>query len=86
MPWICAFYGIIITMYYRDHDPPHFHSVYGEHEAQIVISTLEPLFGDLPGRALRLVHEWAELHRAELEANWERARLREPLDTIAPLP
>jgi len=30
------------TMYYRDHAPPHFHAIYGEHEATIVIS-IEPL-------------------------------------------
>ena len=66
--------------------PPHFHAAYGEYQAQIVITTLEPLAGDLPMRALRLVREWGSLHRAELEANWEKARSREPLDTIAPLP
>jgi hypothetical protein len=65
---------------------PHFHAVYGEHQAQIVIATLEPLVGEFPARALRLVREWAELHRAELQANWEKARARQPLDTIAPLP
>jgi hypothetical protein len=43
---------IVITMYYRDHNPPHFHATYGEHRAQIVIATLEPLFGGLP--SLRL--------------------------------
>jgi hypothetical protein len=86
VPRISAFYGIVITMYYRDHEPPHFHAVYGEHQAQIVIATLEPLFGELPSRALRLVREWAELHRAELEANWAKARARESLDTIPPLP
>ena len=32
MPRISAFYGIVITMYYRDHDPPHFHAAYGEYE------------------------------------------------------
>jgi hypothetical protein len=73
-------------MYYRDHDPPHFHAVYGEYQAQIVIETLEPLLGELPARALRLVREWAALHRAELATNWEKARARVPLDTIAPLP
>lgn len=86
VPRISTFYGIVITMYYRDHEPPHFHAVYGEHQAQIVIATLEPLFGELPSRALRLVREWAELHRTELEENWEKARAREALDTIAPLP
>jgi len=35
--------------------------------------------------ALRLIREWAEIHRAELEANWERARARTPLERIAPL-
>jgi hypothetical protein len=76
----------VITKYYRDHEPPHFHAVYGEHQAQIVIATLAPLFGEFPLRALRLVQEWAEIHRAELEANWEKARARVPLDTITPLP
>ncbi|MFL5954514.1 MAG: DUF4160 domain-containing protein [Gaiellaceae bacterium] len=86
LPRISAFYGIVIAMYYRDHEPPHFHAVYGEFQAQIVIATLEPLVGDFPPRALRLVQEWAELHRAELVANWAKARARMPLDRIAPLP
>ena len=67
MPRICSFYGIVIAMYYRDHHPPHFHAIYAEYEAQIVIETLEMLAGDLPARALRLVQEWAGMHRAELE-------------------
>ena len=35
--------------------------------------------------ALRLIREWAELHRPELEANWENAVAKLPLDRIAPL-
>lgn len=45
MPRISFFYGIVVTMYYRDHDPPHFHAIYGDEEAQIVIATLEVLSG-----------------------------------------
>ena len=86
MPRISAFYGIVIAMYYRDHAPPHFHAVYGEYEATIVIANLSVLSGDLPGRALRLVQEWAQLHQAELEANWHAARARVPLASIEPLP
>jgi hypothetical protein len=86
VPRISAFYGIVIAMYYRDHAPPHFHAVYGEHEATIVIETLAVLSGALPGRALRLVREWARLHRTELEANWDAARARAPLASIEPLP
>jgi uncharacterized protein DUF4160 len=51
-----------------------------------VISTLAVLAGELPARALRLVQEWAELHRTELEANWDAARARVPLASIEPLP
>jgi hypothetical protein len=55
-------------------------------KAQIVIDTGDPLAGQLPIRALRLLREWTELHRAELQANWERAQARTPLASIDPLP
>ena len=37
-----------------DHPPPHFHAIYGEHEAKIGIETLERIEGKLPRRALGL--------------------------------
>jgi hypothetical protein len=86
MPRISAFYGIVITMYFRDHPPPHFHARYGEHTAEITIATFEVLDGSLPPRALRLVIEWATQHQDELAANWDRARAHEALDGIDPLP
>jgi hypothetical protein len=85
MPRISAFYGIVIAMYYNDHAPPHFHAIYSGEEAQIAIETLLPIHGSVPATALRLVREWGELHRAELEANWIKARDQVPLDTIEPL-
>ena len=86
VPRISTFYGILIAMYYCDHAPPHFHAIYGDHEAKIVIESLDRLSGDLPTRALQLVLEWAELHGEELAANWQKGQDREPLDTIAALP
>ena len=86
VPRVSTFYGIVIAMYYRDHAPPHFHAVYGEHEATIVIATLSVLSGELPARALRLVQDWADMHRAELQANWDFARVHAPLASIEPLP
>lgn len=86
MPRISFFYGIVVAMYYSDHSPPHFHAIYGEHEAQIVIATGELLGGFLPVRALRLVRDWTDLHREELDSDWDKARAHEPLDTIDPLP
>jgi hypothetical protein len=50
------------------------------------IATLEVLAGGLPGRAMRLVREWGELHREELIATWAHALAHEPLGTIEPLP
>jgi hypothetical protein len=86
MPRISSFYGIVITMYWKEHGVPHFHVRAAEFEATVAIDTLELLGGTLPTRALRLVGEWASLHRGELHDNWRRARARRPLVEIDPLP
>jgi hypothetical protein len=54
VPRISEFFGIVVTMYYNDHAPPHFHARYAEHEVTIVIESLEVLDGALPRRALAL--------------------------------
>jgi hypothetical protein len=33
MPELSRFLGIVILMYFRDHNPPHFHVEYNEHRA-----------------------------------------------------
>jgi len=85
LPKIAEFYGIAIYMYYRDHGVPHFHAIYGDHEAVIAIHGLRLLEGRLPRRALALVRSWGNLHRAELQRNWELARVNRSLQRIAPL-
>ena len=85
MPRISEFYGVVIAMYFAEHGVPHFHALYAGREASIAIETLEILAGSLPDRAVRLVREWARLHRAELMLDWERARSDQPLEPIAPL-
>ena len=72
-------------MYYRDHEPAHFHATSGEHEAVVGIDPLRVLEGPLPVRARNLVVEWASLHQAELADNWRRTRRREAPARIAPL-
>jgi hypothetical protein len=52
MPEISRFYGILIAMFWAEHNPPHFHARYGEHKAAIEIDTLRVLDGWLPPRAL----------------------------------
>jgi hypothetical protein len=86
VPRISAFYGIVITMYYADHAPPHFHARYGEFDAQIEIASGRVLNGYLPNRAVELVSQWWEIHRGELEADWDLVMAEKPLATIDPLP
>ncbi len=86
MPRVSAFFGIIITMYFDDHPPPHFHARYGEFEATIEIATLDILEGMLPGRALKLVQEWAIIHREELMEDWSLCRENSRPARIEPLP
>ena len=69
MPVISRFFGIIISIYYNDHEPPHFHIKYAEYRAQMEIETLAVMEGELPRRALSLTLEWAALHRDQLRAN-----------------
>jgi Domain of unknown function (DUF4160) len=42
--------------------------------------------GSIPDRALRLVREWLELRREEVEANWRLAATPASLNAIDPLP
>lgn len=85
MPRISSFYGIIIYMFFRDHNPPHFHAEYGENKAMISIKDFALLEGTLPPKALALVVEWASQHTRELNDNWERMLKGEPFQKIEPL-
>lgn len=85
MPTISAFYGILIQMFRDENAPPHFHAVYGEHEALIDIRSLEPLQGKLPRRALMMVLDWAEMHQAELLEDWALCEQLLPPRKIKPL-
>jgi hypothetical protein len=66
VPRLSYFYGIAIYIYWDDHNPPHYHAVYGEHEAWIVIAGASVLHGWLPTRALRLV----ALGTGRISTNW----------------
>ena len=85
MPQISRFLGIIIKMFFDDHNPPHFHAEYNEYKAEIGINDLTVLRGELPARILGLVVEWAELHKVELHDNWQRMENEQPFNDIAPL-
>ena len=73
-------------MYWRDHPPAHFHAVYGDEEALIVIEDGRVYAGSLPPRALRMIAEWRRLHLDELHQAWALTCRREDPGTIEPLP
>jgi len=54
MPEISRFFGIIIAMFYDDHNPPHFHARYGSEKVIIDIDSLKILGGSFSPRALAL--------------------------------
>ena len=73
-------------MYWSEahHRRPHFHAYYGGYMASLSLDG-EVIIGSLPPRALARVRDWAALRTEQLEANWERARCREPLEPVDPL-
>lgn len=85
MPEISRFYGIVIKLYFDDHDPPHFHAEYAECEALVSVKTMAVIAGNLPPRALGLVMEWTSMHQKELLAAWSKAKNLEPVEKIEPL-
>lgn len=72
-------------MYFRDHNPPHFHAEYQGEHAEYSVITLEVITGKISKRANALVLEWASLHRDELIKNWDKAKIPSEIDNIEPL-
>jgi len=85
MPEISRFYGIVIAMFFSEHNPPHFHARYGMKKAAIRISDLSVSEGLLPPRVLGLVIEWAAKHRSELLENWNKIAQGLQPEPIEPL-
>ena len=85
MPTLSVFFGLIIRMYYKDHQPPHVHVQYQGSNAIIDVLTGSMTEGDLPTRQLRFVQAWVEIHKDDLVADWELCRNGESPFKIEPL-
>lgn len=81
MPEISRFFGIVVSMYGDDHNPPHFHITYNDYRAIIEIQSGEILQGSLPSKQLKYVQVWADIHRDELLSNFEK--LNQPIQTYS---
>jgi len=85
MPELSRFLGITIAMYFKDHNPPHFHVLYNEYDAAIEINTLSVIDGKVPPRILGLALEWAEMHKEELIEDWDLIQSTGKYNKIQPL-
>jgi hypothetical protein len=75
MPIIVRLRYCVIRMYFRDHNPPHFHVDTPEAKAVVAIRTLEVIDGEVDRRALREATDWAE---ANYDRLWEAWREHNP--------
>jgi len=85
MPEISRFFGIVIAIYYKEHQPAHFHAKYENQTGVFSIADLKLIEGNLSKRVISLVLEWAFENRDELMENWELAMAKKPLRKIPPL-
>lgn len=85
MPELSRFFGIVIRMFWRENEAPHFHAQYGGYVAAIDIANGAVTTRRFPGQALRLVDDWRRLHVSELLENWERMQRGQAPGHIAPL-
>lgn len=85
MPTISIFFGIVIKMFFDDHNPPHFHAEY-QGEMAVFDFRGNIIRGDLSSRtAVRLIREWVDLHQPELEENWAGMQAGREFHRIEPL-
>ena len=85
MPEISRFFGIIIRMFFDEHNPPHIHA---EHQGNKAVFDLAGNMtqGTLKSRtAIKLVREWIDLHVAELIEDWDLAQAGKEIKKIDPL-
>ncbi|MBQ6090877.1 MAG: DUF4160 domain-containing protein [Lachnospiraceae bacterium] len=85
MPVVSEFYGIKISFYYDDHNPPHFHADYNSQKILVDIVKGRVIKGAFPSKQLKFVLAWAEIHKDELLKNWELAKQSLPVSKISPL-
>jgi hypothetical protein len=85
VPVISTFFGIVIRMYYQEHEPAHVHAEY-QGQAAVFDFAGNMLRGRIrSGTAVRLIREWLAQHRPELETNWANMKSGRALERIAPL-
>ncbi len=73
MPTVPNVEGVKIQFFFNDRLPMHFHVEFAGERAQINLVTLQVIEGGLPIQKLQVVRRWANAHRMELLACWNKA-------------
>jgi hypothetical protein len=67
VPIISAFFGIVIRMYHKEHEPAHFHAEHAGQQTKFLLRWWLIAGAIASRRALPQIRLWAQRHRAELE-------------------
>ena len=87
MPVLSMFYGIIVRMYRESgerHNLPHIHAEYSGNEVVVALDGTI-LEGEIPKARMKLLDAWMEIHREDLNANWNLLSHGEQFFRIDPL-
>ena len=87
MPVLCVFYGIVVRMYKElsgKHNLPHIHAEYSGDEVVMDFDG-NIIEGSIPRNKLKLLLAWMEIHREDLETNWDLLSHGEKIFRIEPL-
>jgi Domain of unknown function (DUF4160) len=85
VPVVSAFFGIIVRMFYNDHEPPHIHVEHqGDHAKMDFAGNV--MAGQLGPAVVRRLRDWTRLYRSALESNWKAIKAGKPLERIPSLP
>ena len=85
MPVISKFFGIVIRLFYDEHNPPHLHAEYQRKRAVFDFQGNIIRGGLTSKTAVKLIREWIDLHSAELENDWKLAKAGKQIKEIDPL-
>ena len=84
MPEICRFYGIVIYLYWKDHNPPHIHFTYGNYVCSISVID-RVVDGQAPAKVIAKVNEWIDVNENAILSLWEKAQRGEQIEKHEPL-
>ena len=76
MPTLVQLGSLKIQLYADDHNPPHFHVVTPDHQAQVRIDNLSILRGSLRRSDYEAAVAWAREHMKEISDEWDRLNRR----------